>query len=282
MTAKDNPIRTAMIKRLEEMSNDKTCTPANIADTILCIPEIAAMIIREDITLETLKKQDHSLADDSSIQERISKLFFKLDGIDQERYRANLNGDSKRVDELTAEAKALQSELDFLLMAEKRMKQNGQTRICLKTPADILRDTLIARLHTFSHLAPNVKVMDLSTGEAKGIAESIADVILADPFIRDALDKHTAQLPVHAHEVYPHHDWKRRDDGEVDMYAIGDDVHIGPLCKRCFHSPAHDDPNWDGGECIVDEDRCPGCAKPVIRPAKFCSECGQALIWPCL
>lgn len=104
--------------------------------------------------------------------------------------------------------------------------------------------------------------------------------VLNKKAILDALNKQIPTKPLHIHEVYPTHDWNRDDDGEIDTWAMCSDFHNGPLCRRCYHSPCvHCDPNWEDGECVVDEDHCPSCNKNVSRHIKFCSECGQALDW---
>ena len=86
--------------------------------------------------------------------------------------------------------------------------------------------------------------------------------------------------PIHIHEVYPKHDWKRLDNGEIDTWAWESDYHNGPVCQRCYESPCiYCDENYDEEECEIDENRCPSCNKKVFRSTKFCPDCGQAIDW---
>lgn len=105
--------------------------------------------------------------------------------------------------------------------------------------------------------------------------------------IIDALMKRTPKKPVPFHEVHPRHDWAREEkSGEIDLFAASSDYHNGPICLRCYTSKCvHCDPDWNKDEeCVVDEDRCPGCGVTIYRPnryrsSSFCPDCGQAIDW---
>ena len=95
------------------------------------------------------------------------------------------------------------------------------------------------------------------------------------------LKEQEAKPPVHIHEEYPEHDWKRNEKGYIDDFAYDGDYHNGPVCKRCHYSFCiHCDPNgWNKEPCIIDIHKCPKCGRYIIRRTKFCSDCGQAVKW---
>lgn len=98
----------------------------------------------------------------------------------------------------------------------------------------------------------------------------------------ELLKKQRKKPPIHIHEEYQEHDWVLNEDGEVDMFAHEREFHIGPSCKRCYHSFCiHCDPEgWNKAlPCIVDYYTCPGCQKRITKNEKFCSKCGQEIDW---
>lgn len=102
-------------------------------------------------------------------------------------------------------------------------------------------------------------------------------------FAIKALEKQIPKKPIHIHEVYPKHDWKLDEDGEIDLWAMSVGYCNGPVCKRCHTSVCEIcNPDYDKEECEVDEMHCPGCNEEIDWPYeknKFCRNCGQALDW---
>ncbi len=95
------------------------------------------------------------------------------------------------------------------------------------------------------------------------------------------LDEKEAKPPVHIYEEYPEHDWKRKENGDIDDFAWDGDYHNGPMCKRCYYSfCVLCNPNgWDKKRCIIDEYKCPKCGMDISEGTKFCPDCGQAVKW---
>lgn len=87
--------------------------------------------------------------------------------------------------------------------------------------------------------------------------------------------------PIHIHEEYPEHDWETDEDGKIDEWAMDDDFHHGPVCKRCYHSFCiYCKPNgFNDGPCVIDKYKCPKCGCILQKGTKFCSECGQEMKW---
>ena len=98
--------------------------------------------------------------------------------------------------------------------------------------------------------------------------------------IIEALEKQIPKKPTHIHEEYEKHQWKKRENGEVNDWAWNDGFCNGVVCERCGESICvHCTPNYDDEPCIVDKDLCPNCGKQVWshEHKNYCSECGQAL-----
>ena len=113
-------------------------------------------------------------------------------------------------------------------------------------------------------------------------AAGASDVtVLNKAAIVDALMKRTPKKPIHFQEVRPRHEWMRKDNGEIDLFAAESGFHNGPMCRRCYTSKCvHCDPDWDNDEeCILDEMKCPGCQADISRGTKYCQHCGQAIDW---
>ena len=103
-------------------------------------------------------------------------------------------------------------------------------------------------------------------------------------WVRDVLailKEQEANEPIHIYEEYPEHDWKRKENGEIDDFAFDGDYHNGPYCKRCHYSFCiFCDPNgWNKEPCVIDEYKCPKCGRYISKNTKFCSKCGQAVKW---
>lgn len=97
----------------------------------------------------------------------------------------------------------------------------------------------------------------------------------------NALEKQDPKEPVHVHEKYPEHDWKRDEENEIDMFAFSDGFCNGPVCKRCNYSFCEhcESDGWNKKSCVIDEYHCPKCGSRIINGTKFCNFCGQALKW---
>lgn len=97
-----------------------------------------------------------------------------------------------------------------------------------------------------------------------------------------ALEKQIPKKPIHIHEEYEKHQWKKDKNGNIDLWAVSGGFCNGPMCERCFHSTCeHCNPNYDDEPCIVDKKICPTCSARLDgwgKP-KYCDKCGQALDW---
>lgn len=93
--------------------------------------------------------------------------------------------------------------------------------------------------------------------------------------------KAQAKAPIHIYEEYQKHDWQTTEDGEIDIFAFEYDYHNGPVCKRCGYSYCiHCLPDGrENGPCVIDEYKCPSCERYISKGTKFCSECGQEILW---
>ena len=85
---------------------------------------------------------------------------------------------------------------------------------------------------------------------------------------------------IHRHEEYPEHQWRRKENGEIDDFAMEIGYHNGPVCERCGYSFCeHCEPDgYDKGPCVIDEYYCPNCNHFLYEKDKFCSFCGQAIL----
>lgn len=85
---------------------------------------------------------------------------------------------------------------------------------------------------------------------------------------------------IHIHEEYPEHQWRRKENGEIDDFAMEFGYHNGPVCERCGYSFCeHCEPDgYDKGPCVIDEYRCPNCNHLLSKNDKFCNHCGQAIL----
>lgn len=98
----------------------------------------------------------------------------------------------------------------------------------------------------------------------------------------ESMEKQIPKKPKHIHEEYEKHQWKKKENGEVDDWAWGSGFCNGVVCERCGESICvHCNPDYDDEPCIVDKDVCPTCGNVVYRyeNKKYCGECGQALKW---
>ena len=95
--------------------------------------------------------------------------------------------------------------------------------------------------------------------------------------------KQNGMKPVHYHDEWKTHSWRKDDDGSIDdwAYESSDSIHHGPVCKRCGYSfcVLCDEDGYDDGPCVIDRDVCPICGDAVFKTYKFCPECGQKLNW---
>lgn len=107
--------------------------------------------------------------------------------------------------------------------------------------------------------------------------QSFRDVMRYRPTIQYQPKKKVA----HTHQEFPEHDWRRRVNGNVDLYASEYDYHHGPRCERCGYSfcMVCSPDGWNSVKCAIDYDSCPTCNKKLIRHENYCSDCGQALDW---
>lgn len=83
------------------------------------------------------------------------------------------------------------------------------------------------------------------------------------------------------------HRWKRDENGEIDYWAWGNDLHAGPQCEVCgtsFCSFCYDLEERQKllhEECVVTEYKCPWCdynyqnLYSVIKNWEFCPMCGN-------
>lgn len=85
---------------------------------------------------------------------------------------------------------------------------------------------------------------------------------------------------VHKHKEYAEHKWIRKENGEIDDFAMESGFHNGPVCERCGYSFCiHcEQDGYDKEPCIIDEYYCPNCNHSLYKKSKFCSNCGQAIL----
>lgn len=94
-------------------------------------------------------------------------------------------------------------------------------------------------------------------------------------------ERFTAKPPIHKHEEFAEHKWRRTKDREIDDFAMSFDYHNGPICERCGYTfCVYCEPDgWDKQPCVINEYRCPNCYRSLSKKDKFCSYCGQAIQW---
>ena len=108
------------------------------------------------------------------------------------------------------------------------------------------------------------------------------DKIKAFDVAINALEKQIPKAPIHIHEEYEKHEWRKDKDGNVDEWAFSVGYCNGVVCERCYESQCiHCNPDYDNDACIVDKDICPNCKSEIERypKKKYCSDCGQAINW---
>lgn len=97
--------------------------------------------------------------------------------------------------------------------------------------------------------------------------------------IKSALEKQIPKNPIHIHEEYEKHQWRKNDNGEVDEWAFSSGYCNGVVCERC-----HDvecvicNPDYDNKPCIIDKYLCPLCHLELLPNEHHC-KCGQTLDW---
>lgn len=108
------------------------------------------------------------------------------------------------------------------------------------------------------------------------------DTVATHLACKRALEKQIPKRPIHIHEEYSEHLWRRDKNGKIDLWAFESGFCNGPICTRCWHSECvncNDDWETDPTEpCVIDKDICPVCGSSLGEP-KYCPNCGQALDW---
>ena len=92
----------------------------------------------------------------------------------------------------------------------------------------------------------------------------------------------TARPAIHIHKEYPEHEWKRKENGEIDDCAFDTDHHNGPVCVRCLDSFCiWCEPNGfeTHKRCVVDRYECPECGRGVYNGQEHCTHCGKGIVW---
>ncbi len=95
-----------------------------------------------------------------------------------------------------------------------------------------------------------------------------------------SLEKQIPRKPLHIHEEYDKHEWKKDENGNVDEWAFEQGLCAGVVCERCGESVCvWCEPDYDKGKCVVKKDVCPNCNSEVTKQYKHCPECRQKLEW---
>lgn len=100
--------------------------------------------------------------------------------------------------------------------------------------------------------------------------------------VREAAEFLTARPAIHIHKEYPEHEWKRKENGEIDDCAFDMDNHNGPMCVRCWDSFCiWCEPNGfeTHKRCVVDWYECPECGGAVPEGQGHCAHCGKGIVW---
>lgn len=96
-----------------------------------------------------------------------------------------------------------------------------------------------------------------------------------------ALEKQIAKKPKHVREEYGKHNWRKGENGKIDLFAWEYGFCNGPVCEQCGETPCmHCNPNYDDEKCVNDYYICPECFERVSKllNKNYC-QCGQRLEW---
>lgn len=137
-----------------------------------------------------------------------------------------------------------------------------------------------------------IKILDnsrIQADSARASAMMTKSIQLLDNYIEacsmaiEALEKQIPKKPIFVEEVYDHHEW-RKDGDEIDMWALDNDYHNGPVCERCgetfcIHCYADVIDEKLNEKCDNSRYICPACGKEVYKSFTICTKCGQKIDW---
>lgn len=97
---------------------------------------------------------------------------------------------------------------------------------------------------------------------------------------REAREGQRAKKPEHFYKKYGKHQWRRKENGEIDDFAWDFGYHNGVACEICGETVCvHCNPDYDElDDCEEEHWNCPNCGKMVGWKSKYC-DCGQAIDW---
>lgn len=97
----------------------------------------------------------------------------------------------------------------------------------------------------------------------------------------EALEKQIAKKPIHIRKEYDKHNWRKDENGKIDLFAWENGFCNGPICEQCGETPcANCDPDYDDEKCVNEYHICPECGKRVTKTfSKNYCQCGQRLEW---
>lgn len=97
---------------------------------------------------------------------------------------------------------------------------------------------------------------------------------------REARKKQRGKKPEHFYKKYGKHQWRRKDNGEIDEDAWDSDTHSGVVCEVCGECVCTMcNPDYDElDDCEEEYWICPNCAKKIYCKDEYC-QCGQHFDW---
>lgn len=97
---------------------------------------------------------------------------------------------------------------------------------------------------------------------------------------RESREMQRGKKPEHFYKKYGKHQWRRKDNGEIDEDAWDSDTHSGVICEVCGECVCTMcNPDYDElDDCEEEYWICPNCAKKIYCKDKYC-QCGQHLDW---
>lgn len=117
--------------------------------------------------------------------------------------------------------------------------------------------------------------LDISNGKGNIHTE---EFVKAGKMAIELLKREIPKQSVFHEERHEQHSWEKRENGEIDTFAMSCGYCNGPACKVCGYTFCeHCNPEgYNDTNCVVSWHTCPTCGERVYEKQKRC-KCGQVL-----
>ena len=96
----------------------------------------------------------------------------------------------------------------------------------------------------------------------------------------EVMERQKGKKPTYFYKKYGKHQWKRKENGEIDENTWDSDIHSGVVCEVCGECVCTIcNPDYDElDDCEEEYWICPNCGKKIYCKDDYC-KCGQHLDW---